>query len=108
MRLRAARSTCMRQLSGASFSRVGQDAARQGASLAARNFVFRVDGNPYGRRTAGSVYRDELEEVLTGKLSQEYDFQRGTKVFLDRQVRAHTYFSTISTTSVSQAPRPQC
>ena len=64
---------------------MGQDAARQGASLAARNFVFRVDGNPYGRRTAGSVYRDELEEVLTGKLSQEYDFQRGTKVFLDRQ-----------------------
>ena len=41
-----------------------------------RDFVFRVDGNLYGRRTAGSVYRDELEEVLTGKLSQEYDFQR--------------------------------
>ena len=50
--------------------------------------VFRVDGNLYGRRTAGSVYRDELEEVLTGKLSQEYDFQRGVKgpcVFLDRR-----------------------
>ena len=50
--------------------------------------MFRVDGNLYGRRTAGSVYRDELEEVLTGKLSQEYDFQRGTKdpcVFLDRR-----------------------
>ena len=53
-----------------------------------RDFVFRVDGNLYGRRTAGSVYRDELEEVLTGKLSQEYDFQRGTKdpcMFLDRR-----------------------
>ncbi|CAE6971006.1 RE2 [Symbiodinium sp. CCMP2592] len=53
-----------------------------------RDFVFRVDGNLYGRRTAGSVYRDELEEVLTGKLSKEYDFQRGVKgpcVFLDRR-----------------------
>ncbi|CAE7832753.1 RE2 [Symbiodinium sp. CCMP2592] len=53
-----------------------------------RDFVFRVDGNLYGRRTAGSVYRDELEEVLTGKLCQDYDFQRGVKdacVFLDRR-----------------------
>ncbi|CAE7295435.1 unnamed protein product [Symbiodinium sp. CCMP2592] len=53
-----------------------------------RDFVFRVDGNLYGRRTAGSVYRDELEEVLTGKLSKDYDFQRGVKdpcVFLDRR-----------------------
>ncbi|CAE7562226.1 unnamed protein product [Symbiodinium sp. CCMP2592] len=44
-----------------------------------RDFVFRVDGNLYGRRTAGSVYRDELEEVLTGKLAKDYDFQRGVK-----------------------------
>eukprot|EP00439_Symbiodinium_sp_Y106_P062805 s2204_g9.t1 len=53
------------------------------------DFVFRVDGNLYGRRTAGSVYRDELEEVLTGKLSQEYDFQRGTKE--DRRVTCDFY-----------------
>ncbi|CAE7208532.1 unnamed protein product [Symbiodinium sp. CCMP2592] len=53
-----------------------------------REFVFRVDGNLYGRRTAGSVYRDELEEVLTGKLAKDYDFQRGVKdpcVYLDRR-----------------------
>ncbi|CAE7772847.1 unnamed protein product [Symbiodinium sp. CCMP2592] len=53
-----------------------------------RDFVFRVDGNLYGRRTAGSVYRDELEEVLTGKLAKDYDFQRGVKdprVYLDRR-----------------------
>ncbi|CAE7833776.1 unnamed protein product [Symbiodinium sp. CCMP2592] len=39
-----------------------------------RDFVFRVDGNLYGRRTAGSVYRDELEEVLTGKCSIPADY----------------------------------
>ncbi|CAE7509096.1 unnamed protein product [Symbiodinium sp. CCMP2592] len=53
-----------------------------------RDFVFRVDSNLYGRRTAGSVYRDELEEVLTGKLAKDYDFQRGVKdpcVYLDRR-----------------------
>ncbi|CAE7394224.1 RE2 [Symbiodinium sp. CCMP2592] len=53
-----------------------------------RDFVFRVDGNLYGRRTAGSVYRDELEEVLAGKLAKDYDFQRGVKdpcVYLDRR-----------------------
>ena len=44
---------------------------------------------PSGRepvRPQDGWYRDELEEVLTGKLSQE--FQRGTKdpcVFLDRR-----------------------
>ena len=28
--------------------------------------VFRLDRNLYGRRAAGSVYRDELEEILCG------------------------------------------
>ena len=28
------------------------------------DMLFRLDGNLYGRRTAGSVYRDELEELL--------------------------------------------
>ncbi|CAE7807065.1 unnamed protein product [Symbiodinium sp. CCMP2592] len=30
--------------------------------------LFRLDGNLYGRRTAGSVYRDELEELLCVKV----------------------------------------
>ena len=43
--------------------------------------LFRLDGNLYGRRTAGSVYRDELEEVLCVKLKEtgRYDFKRGVK-----------------------------
>ena len=43
--------------------------------------LFRLDGNLYGRRTAGSVYRDELEEVLCVKLKEtgRYDFRRGVK-----------------------------
>ncbi|CAE7320371.1 RE2 [Symbiodinium pilosum] len=32
--------------------------------------VFRLDGNLYGRRTAGSVYRDELEEIGPKERSQ--------------------------------------
>ena len=43
--------------------------------------LFRLDSNLYGRRTAGSVYRDELEEVLCVKLKEtgRYDFRRGVK-----------------------------
>ncbi|CAE7413014.1 RE1 [Symbiodinium sp. CCMP2592] len=43
--------------------------------------LFRLDGNLYGRRTAGSVYRDELEELLCVKLKEtgRYDFRRGVK-----------------------------
>ena len=29
-----------------------------------KEIFFRLDGNLYGRRTAGSVYRIELEEIL--------------------------------------------
>ncbi|CAE7530574.1 RE1 [Symbiodinium natans] len=45
------------------------------------DMLFRLDGNLYGRRTAGSVYRDELEELLCHKLSQtgRYAFKRGVK-----------------------------
>ena len=42
-----------------------------------RNVLFRLDGNLYGRRTAGSVYRDELEEI--GKFTKRFQFERGVK-----------------------------
>ena len=70
---------------------VGQHSTCQGASLAARPIPGLCGPSrrePLRPPDGGSVYRDELEEVLTGKLSQEYDFQRGTKdpcVFLDRR-----------------------
>ncbi|CAE8740486.1 unnamed protein product, partial [Polarella glacialis] len=42
--------------------------------------VWRLDGNLYGRRTAGAVYRHELEEILTNRLKdQGYAFVRGQK-----------------------------
>ena len=41
---------------------------------------FRLDGNLYGRRTAGSVYRNELEEILCSRVDpQQYAFVRGQK-----------------------------
>ena len=43
-----------------------------------RELLFRLDGNLYGRRTAGSVYRNELEEVK--KLNPaKFQFVRGEK-----------------------------
>ena len=42
-------------------------------------YVFRLDGNLYGRRTAGSVYRDELEQILCDRLAPEFQFKRGVK-----------------------------
>ncbi|CAE8593271.1 unnamed protein product, partial [Polarella glacialis] len=40
----------------------------------------RLDGNLYGRRTAGAVYRHALEEILTHRLKdQGYAFVRGQK-----------------------------
>ncbi|CAE8645088.1 unnamed protein product [Polarella glacialis] len=45
-----------------------------------RDIVWRLDGNLYGRRTAGAVYRHELEEILTNRLKdQGYAFVRGQK-----------------------------
>ena len=41
---------------------------------------FRLDGNLYGRRTAGSVYRNELEEIVCSRVDpQRYAFVRGQK-----------------------------
>ena len=52
----------------------------QAAMLAAFNdYYFRLDGNLYGRRTAGSVYRDEFEEILCQRLSPEFSFKRGVR-----------------------------
>ena len=45
-----------------------------------KELFFRLDGNLYGRRTAGSVYRNELEEILCSKVDpQRYSFSRGEK-----------------------------
>ena len=45
-----------------------------------KELFFRLDGNLYGRRTAGSVYRNELEEILCTKVGpQRYAFSRGEK-----------------------------
>ena len=44
-----------------------------------RDVLFRLDGNLYGRRTAGSVYRDELEEIMIGKFTKRFQFERGVK-----------------------------
>ena len=45
-----------------------------------RELLFRLDGNLYGRRTAGSVYRNELEEILIKKLNpNKFHFVRGVK-----------------------------
>ena len=45
-----------------------------------KELFFRLDGNLYGRRTAGSVYRNELEEILCSKVDpQRYFFSRGEK-----------------------------
>ncbi len=43
-------------------------------------FHLKVIGNLYGRRTAAATYRDELEEVIVGKLGHRgYAFTRGVK-----------------------------
>ena len=45
-----------------------------------KELFFRLDGNLYGRRTAGSVYRNELEEILCSRVDpQRYAFTRGEK-----------------------------
>ena len=44
-----------------------------------RDVLFGLDGNLYGRRTAGSVYRDELEEIMIGKFNKRFQFERGVK-----------------------------
>ena len=36
-----------------------------------RELLFRLDGNLYRCRTAGSVYRNELEEILIKKLNSQ-------------------------------------
>ena len=41
--------------------------------------LFQLQGNLYGRRTAGCVYRDELEDILCTKLKPEFQFIRGVK-----------------------------
>ena len=39
---------------------------------------FRLEGNLNGRRTAGSVYRNELEAIICERIDpQRYQFQRG-------------------------------
>ncbi|CAE8663765.1 unnamed protein product [Polarella glacialis] len=56
----------------------GVQAAFRGATH--KDIVMRLDGNLYGRRTAGAVYRHELEEILTNRLKdQGYAFVRGQK-----------------------------
>ena len=42
-------------------------------------YMFRLEGNVYGRRTAGAVYRDEFEEILCTKLQPEFEFKRGVR-----------------------------
>ena len=44
-----------------------------------RDVLFRLDGNLYGRRTAGSVYRDGLEEIMIGKFTKRFHNERGVK-----------------------------
>lgn len=44
-----------------------------------KSYLFRLDGNLYGRRTAGSVYRDEWEDILVNKLKGPFAFRRGVK-----------------------------
>ena len=45
-----------------------------------KEIYFCLDGNLYGRRTAGSVYRNELEEILCLRVDpQQYPFVRGQK-----------------------------
>ena len=45
-----------------------------------REMCFRLDGNLHGRRTAGSVYRNELEEIVCSQVDpQRYAFVRGQK-----------------------------
>ena len=45
-----------------------------------KEMCFRLDGNLYGRRTAGSVYRNELEEIVCSRVDpQRYAFVRGQK-----------------------------
>ena len=67
---------------------------------------FRLDGNLYGRRTAGSVYRNELEEILCSRVDpQQYAFVRGqTHVYLDAQ-RLASFCCITSTTSELLAQR---
>ena len=45
------------------------------------DLVSRLDGDLCGRRVAGSVYPDELEEIFRGKFKEtgRYDFRRGVK-----------------------------
>ena len=45
------------------------------------NMLLRLDGNLYGRSTAGSAYSDELEELLCVELKEtgRCDFRRGVK-----------------------------
>ncbi|CAJ1383334.1 unnamed protein product, partial [Effrenium voratum] len=45
-----------------------------------KDLLFRLDGNLYGRRPAGSVFRNELEDILLNKLDKKrYHFVRGEK-----------------------------
>eukprot|EP00435_Cladocopium_sp_Y103_P033676 s735_g8.t1 len=45
-----------------------------------KEMCFRLDGNLYGRRTAGSVYRNELEEIVCSRVDpQRYAFVRAQK-----------------------------
>ena len=45
-----------------------------------KDLLFRLDGNLYGRRPTGSVFRNELEDILLNKLDKKrYHFVRGEK-----------------------------
>ena len=36
-----------------------------------KDMYFRLDGNLYGRRTAGSVYRNELEAIICERIDPQ-------------------------------------
>ena len=47
-----------------------------------RGVLFRIDGNLYGRRTAGATYRNELEGIIcealnTDEAGFQFEFVRG-------------------------------
>ena len=51
----------------------------EAAKASFADYMFRLEGIRCGRRTAGSVYRDELEDILCNKFRPEFQFRRGVK-----------------------------
>jgi len=41
------------------------------AGVAYQDILFRIDGNLYGRRTAGATYRNEFEGIICETLNDE-------------------------------------